>query len=139
MKGSVLLTKLSNTFSDPKEIRHSLHVFVAVLVLIYLIQWLVKYIHKIKMLPPGPWGIPIFGFLPFMTAEKPACFMDLAKKYGSVFSTRMGNQLMVVISDHKLIRENFRKQEYSDRPDTPLMGVLDGYGRCTEFTYPLQW
>lgn len=130
IKGSVLLTKLSNTLSDPKEIRSSLHVFLAVLSLIYIVQWLIKFMHQLKTLPPGPWGIPVLGFLPFMRREKHNCFMDLAKKYGSVFSTRIGNQLTVVVSDYKLIRENFVKQEYTNRPDTPFMSVLDGYGRC---------
>lgn len=128
IKGSVLLSKITNTITDPLEIRKSLHVFLAVLVLIYVVQWLLNFVHRLKTLPPGPWGIPVLGFLPFMGREKHTCFMDLAKKYGAVFSTQMGNQLTVVVSDYKLIRENFRKQEYSNRPDTPFMSVLGGYG-----------
>lgn len=134
IKGSVLISKITNTLSDPLEIRKSLHVFLAVLALIYVGQWLVKFVRELKTLPPGPWGIPVLGFLPFMRREKHNCFIDLAKKYGTVFSTRMGNQLTVVISDYKLIRENFRKQEYSDRPNTPFMNVLGGYG-----TYQTQY
>lgn len=130
IKGSVLLSKITNTITDPLEIRKSLHVFLAVLVLIYVVQWLLNFVHRLKTLPPGPWGIPVLGFLPFMGREKHTCFMDLAKKYGAVFSTQMGNQLTVVVSDYKLIRENFRKQEYSNRPDTPFMSVLGGYGEC---------
>lgn len=128
-KGSVLWSKLGKTFSDPTEIRKSLHVFLAVLIVIYIVQWIVKFVHKMKTLPPGPWGLPVIGFLPFVRGAKHNCFMELAKKYGGVFSTQMGNQLTVVISDYKLIRENLVKQEYSDRPNTPFMSVLGGYGK----------
>lgn len=133
IKGSVFLSKITNTLCDPSEIRKFLHIFLTVLVLIYIVQWLFKFVHQLKTLPPGPWGIPVLGFLPFIRREKHNCFIDLAKKYGTVFSTRMGNQLTVVISDYKLIREYFCKQEFSNRPDTPFMNVLGGYGECSLF------
>lgn len=127
-KGSVLLTKLTNATFDTQEIRSSLHIFVVILVIVLILQWLLKYWNELRSLPPGPWGLPVIGYLPFMGQVKHLDFMDLAKKYGSVFSAKMGNQLTVVISDYKLIRENFRKTEYSSRPDTPLMQTIEGYG-----------
>lgn len=119
------MSKFSND-----DIRGSLHVFVIALGLVLVVQWLIKYLRVLKTLPPGPWGLPIIGFLPFIGQEKHISFMGLAKKYGSVFCTQMGNQLTVVISDYKLIRESFVKQEFSNRPDTPFMHTLEGYGMC---------
>ena len=55
-------------------------------------------------------------------------YNDLARKYGSMFSTRLGNQLVVVLSDHKIIREAFRREEFTGRPHTEFMNILDGYG-----------
>lgn len=55
-------------------------------------------------------------------------YKDLARKYGTMFSTRLGNQLVVVLSDHKTIREAFRKEEFTGRPHTEFMNILEGYG-----------
>ncbi|KAJ9590643.1 hypothetical protein L9F63_016314 [Diploptera punctata] len=83
----------------------------------------------LKHLPPGPWGLPVLGYLPFVKGEAPHIhFKDLAKKYGTMFSTRLGNQLIVFLSDHKIIREAFRREEFTGRPHTEFINILGGYG-----------
>jgi hypothetical protein len=43
-----------------------------------------KSINK-KLMPGGPIGLPIVGYLPFL-GSKPHCkFVQLSKKYGNVF------------------------------------------------------
>ncbi|KAI5636308.1 cytochrome p450 domain-containing protein [Phthorimaea operculella] len=51
-----------------------------------------------------------------------------ASAYGALFSARLGNQLTVVLSDYRLIREAFRREEFTGRPSTPLMHTLEGLG-----------
>lgn len=102
----------------------TLVVFLVVLVIVRLIQ----IFRELKSLPPGPWGLPIFGYLPFLKTEAHIHFGELAKKYGSLFSTRLGNQLIVVVSDHKAIREAFRREEFTGRPHTEFSNILGGYG-----------
>lgn len=80
------------------------------------------------MLPPGPWGLPVMGYLAFIGHEKHTRYLELAKRYGSLFSARLGNQLTVVMSDYKMIRDAFRREEFTGRPDTPFMQTLDGFG-----------
>lgn len=102
----------------------TLAVFLFVLVCARLFQ----VFRELKTLPPGPWGLPIFGYLPFLRTEAHLHFGELAKKYGSLFSTRLGNQLIVVVSDHKAIREAFRREEFTGRPHTEFSNILGGYG-----------
>lgn len=113
---------------DVKEVRSCLYVFISVLLMVVLIQWLLKCYREIKLLPPGPWGIPVMGYLAFLGQEKHTQYMELAKKYGGVFSARLGTQLTVVVSDYKVIRDTFRKKEYTGRPDTPFIQTMDGFG-----------
>lgn len=90
--------------------------------------------NKNNILPPGPLGIPILGYLTFLGNEKHTKFEYLSKKYGSIFSARLGCQLTVVISDYKIIREAFKKYEFSGRPKTPLMNTLNGFGKFNNST-----
>lgn len=116
-----------------KEVRsndfhNTLLIFATILSIISLIQWLFNTYRELKSLPPGPWGFPIVGYLTFMGHEKHTRFMELAKEYGTLFSARLGSQLTVVMSDYKMIRECFRRDEFTGRPDTPFMQTLNGFG-----------
>lgn len=111
----------------------TLMVFVAALLVVRCIQWL-KYI---RTLPPGPWGIPIFGYLPFVKGDVHLQFGELAKRYGSMFSARFGTQLVVVLSDYRVIRDTFRREEFTGRPHTEFINILDGYGECRAQRIPI--
>lgn len=113
---------ISETRSD---ILYSLLVFVMVLGIVRWVQW-VKYLMT---LPPGPWGYPIIGYLPFIKGDLHLAFGKLAQKYGSMFSARLGSQLIVVLSDYRTIRDAFRREEFSGRPHTEFMNILGGYGK----------
>lgn len=104
---------------------NTLLVFVGVLGVARLCQWC----RQLKSLPPGPWGLPLFGYLPFMrNVDAHVRFGELAKKYGSVISARLGTQLVVVLSDYKIIRETFKREEFTGRPHTEFYNILGGYG-----------
>lgn len=115
------------------EIKHNarstLLVFSLALLCILIIQWIYKQIKISRSLPPGPWGLPIIGILNYIGSEKHTSFMKLAKEYGTLFSARLGSQLTVVISDYKLIREAFKREEFTGRPNTPLLYCLNGMGK----------
>ena len=86
-----------------------------------------------RSLPPGPNGLPFVGYLPYIRREFHEELTHLSKKHGSVFSLRLGSELIVVLSDHRVIREAFRREEFACRPDNDFMKLLDGYGTFIPF------
>jgi 26-hydroxylase len=81
-----------------------------------------------RALPPGPRGLPLVGYLPFLGGDAHLCFADLAEKYGPIFSLKLGSQFVVVLSDHKLVREAFRREDFTARPLSEFTNILGGYG-----------
>lgn len=114
--------------NDISDVRSTLLFFVGILSLTLFVQWLYNTYKQIKKLPPGPWGLPVLGYLAFIGNEKHTSFMELSKIYGSIFSARLGRQLTVVLSDYKMIRDLFKKEEFTGRPNTPFLQTLNGFG-----------
>lgn len=114
------------------DVQKTLIVFCCALFLIFVLQCLIKSIIEIARLPPGPYGIFPFGILRFIGHEKHKSFMKLAATYGPLFSCKLGQQLHIVISDYKLIREIFKKESLTGRPRTPLISVLNGMGEFAD-------
>lgn len=81
-------------------------------------------------MPPGPWGLPIVGFLPFMDGDQPHLTLTkVAKQFGPIFGISMGSVYTVVLSDHKLVREAFAKDAFSGRAPLYLThGIMHGNG-----------
>ncbi|QQP31421.1 Cytochrome P450 CYP3029A1, partial [Caligus rogercresseyi] len=88
--------------------------------------WLEKYLRakkdnrsSIKCLPPGPTGLPLIGYLPFLNPfSLGESFKRLAIKYGSVFSLSVGTEHAVVLNDYESIKSVFSRPEFNNRPDT---------------------
>ena len=103
-------------------------------------------------LPPGPFGLPILGYLPFINPVKPhETISELVTKYGKIFSMQMGQILCIVLADPEIIRTIFSKSKfqltlfsffYRTKPNihyflaetsgrAPLFlthGIMNGYG-----------
>ena len=83
------------------------------------IWWLQQILHRNKRLPPGPIGIPLLGYLPFMNVyHLGESFAKLGRKFGNVFSLKVGTELAVVLDDYDTIVNAFSKPELCSRPDT---------------------
>ncbi|XP_030845749.1 cytochrome P450 2J2 [Strongylocentrotus purpuratus] len=87
-------------------------VFLGVVIFL-LCFWVVR---RPKNLPPGPWSLPIIGynFKPGLIHE---AYMDLAKKYGPIFSLRRGSFVFVILNDRESITQALVKsgEFFSDR------------------------
>ncbi|WMV10105.1 hypothetical protein MTR67_003490 [Solanum verrucosum] len=85
---------------------------------------LIFLLHKAKMsrttfLPPGPVGLPFIGNLHQYDSLNPHIyFRKLSKKYGKIFSLKIGSATMVVISSAKLAKEVTQIQDltFCSRP-----------------------
>lgn len=62
-------------------------------------------------LPPGPRGLPIVGFLPFLTTNLHYQFAELARQYGPIVKIQLGSRLCFVVSSPSSVKEVMREQD----------------------------
>jgi cytochrome P450 family 77 subfamily A len=87
-------------------------------------------------LPPGPPGWPIVGNLvQVILQRRPFMYVvgDLRKKYGPIFTLKMGARTMVIISSSDLIHEALIKRgpSFANRPPDSPTRLLFSCGKCT--------
>ncbi|KAH0954656.1 hypothetical protein HN011_004368, partial [Eciton burchellii] len=94
---------------------------------------LLLYVYKGRRnlrLAPGPRGVPILGYLPWIDPERPHLSLtDLARKYGPICGLRMGSVYTILLSDPQLVRQAFAKDAFAGRAPLYLThGIMQGYG-----------
>ncbi|KAJ4847201.1 hypothetical protein Tsubulata_049635, partial [Turnera subulata] len=68
-------------------------------------------VHEPRLLPPGPRGLPIIGYLPFLTPNLHQLFLNLARTYGPIYKLSLGQKLCIVISSPTLAKEVVQEQD----------------------------
>ncbi|XP_020363305.1 cytochrome P450 2M1-like [Oncorhynchus kisutch] len=108
-----------------------LSIIMAIVVIILL--W--KYMGKQRSyghLPPGPSLIPLLGNLLQMDLKRPdKSYMELSKKYGSVFTVWLGPKPVVVVSGYQAIKEALVDQgeEFNGRANPAItMKLFNEHG-----------
>ena len=67
--------------------------------------------------PPGPWGLPIVGYLPFVDTKRPnVYFAELAKKHGDVYQLQMGSYKLVVVNGQRAVKLLYGKADFLSKP-----------------------
>ena len=68
---------------------------------------------------PGPWGLPIVGYIPFLGRRMNKTITALSKRYGDVFQISIGTRKIVVVNGQKAIREALLTKgvDFAGRPD----------------------
>ena len=91
---------------------------------VYALKWI--HLFRRKHYPPGPWGFPVVGHLPFFGSHPPATFLKWQRMYGNVFRIRMGSWKTVVINDYSSIKDALDRQDdaFSSRPRFLTMETL---------------
>uniref|UniRef100_A0A182VPZ7 Cytochrome P450 n=1 Tax=Anopheles minimus TaxID=112268 RepID=A0A182VPZ7_9DIPT len=104
--------------------------FMPVAVLLFLLGWFIISFCRRHRKPPGPYGLPFIGYLPFIDARKPyETFSQLAKRHGHIYGLWMGQVYAIVLTDPALIRTILAKEEATGR--APLFithGIMGGHG-----------
>lgn len=89
---------------------------VVVLMIIVMVLW---YGTIPRNLPPGPYGLPLLGCIPYLQVTSPHFILEKwVKKYGPIMSFYMGGHLVVVLGDRRVMDETLVKQAeaYAGRP-----------------------
>ncbi|XP_053200642.1 cytochrome P450 2C15-like [Panonychus citri] len=91
-----------------------------------IFNYLVSQVNRLVRLPNGPWGYPIVGYLPFIKDDIYLVFDRLAKKYGPVFSLKLGKHDTVVICDWEHLKVAFADEALLARPhENFYAGLID--------------
>ncbi|UYV83344.1 Cyp18a1 [Cordylochernes scorpioides] len=80
---------------------------------------------KSRALPPGPWGLPVLGYLPFLGRSPLAAFNKLFHRYGDVVGLQMGSRYVVLLGSYKVVREAFKMRETLERPPSSTFEIRD--------------
>ncbi|CAG2191909.1 CYP1A1 [Mytilus edulis] len=91
--------------------------------------------------PPGPWGLPFVGYLPFFSKNPPRKCTQLAKTYGDIFCIRLGSWPTIVLNSKAAIREALVEQSdtFSDRPDFFSCKVVNNMRSLGFGSYNARW
>ncbi|XP_069830123.1 cytochrome P450 2K6-like [Dendropsophus ebraccatus] len=108
-------------------------VLLSIIVCIFLVTVLYKRKEDVPHnYPPGPKPLPIIGNIFDLDMKNPhLSYQELAKKYGPVYSIKIGVQKMVVLCGYDTVREALVNQadEFAGRPDVPVFrDMTRGYG-----------
>jgi cytochrome P450 len=93
--------------------------FYAIISIILLsIYYFWRRYNEMKRLPPGPWGLPIVGYLPFIDQNQYRMPMQMGNKYGPIFSLQLGQYLVVFLHSYEIAKEAFLKHAdvFAGRP-----------------------
>ncbi|GAB6027682.1 Cytochrome P450 2 sub R member 1 [Chamberlinius hualienensis] len=96
------------------------------IILTFLIVLSIRHAIKIWQLPPGPWGLPLIGYLPWIGRKPCVTFLGLKKKYGGFFSVNLGGMTMLVLNDWHVIKATLidRRHDFSGRPSNCLTDTM---------------
>ncbi|CAH1453730.1 unnamed protein product [Lactuca virosa] len=80
-------------------------------------------------LPPGPSGLPVVGYLPFLTSNLHQRFTDMSHRYGPIFSLWLGRKFHVVVNSVDLAKVVARDldQAFANR-SPPVTALTITYG-----------
>ena len=112
------------------ELLYRTEVWAAIFVLILFYAVAAALRKRSSLEPPGPWGLPVVGYMPFLGKKMNLTINQLAKKYGDVFQLKIGSRKVVVISGQKRIREAMMNSgtTFAGRPDFYSYVVVENFG-----------
>ncbi|XP_051130121.1 labd-13Z-ene-9,15,16-triol synthase, chloroplastic-like [Andrographis paniculata] len=110
------------------QFSQSVLTLVSILVVISTIFYFKFQSKSSSKLPPGPWGVPILGYLPFIGSDMNK-LSQLASKYGQIYKLQLGNKLCVVVNSPALVKEVVRDHDivFANR-SVPVAAFVATYG-----------
>ncbi|KAI7746539.1 hypothetical protein M8C21_004681 [Ambrosia artemisiifolia] len=116
--------------NEQDELARAILTISVMILLLVCYQWKQSYSRNCTTpLPPGPYGLPVVGYLPFIGSNLHERFTKLAKTYGPIFSLRLGSKLHVVVNSMDLVKvvAHDMDQTFANR-SPPLTALIMSYG-----------
>ncbi|KAL0409457.1 UNVERIFIED_CONTAM: Flavonoid 3'-monooxygenase [Sesamum radiatum] len=116
------------SLSDSSPLSAPLLILISLPIFWCLFMLFTKSGNKTAPLPPGPRGLPILGYLPFIRPDMHIQFTELAHQYGPIYKLWLGTKLCTVISSASLVKEIVRDQDtiFANRHST-VAGRIGSY------------
>ncbi|CAL1262528.1 unnamed protein product [Larinioides sclopetarius] len=73
--------------------------------------------------PPGPYGLPLVGYIPFMSSKPYEDLLKLGKTYGGVYSLQLGSQYCIILDDYQSTKDAFAQDAFMGRPPENLFDL----------------
>jgi len=94
------------------------------ILLLFIVKYFLDEFDERRKFPKGPLGLPLLGYLPFVTSKPHKHFAKLALKYGPVFSLKLGTERFVILNSFDAIQDAFRQDSFSGRPTESVFNAL---------------
>ncbi|KAL2235967.1 UNVERIFIED_CONTAM: Isoflavone 3'-hydroxylase, partial [Sesamum indicum] len=116
------------SLSDSSLLSAPLLILISLPIFWCLFMLFIKSGKKTPPLPPGPRGLPILGYFPFLRPDLHIQFTELARQYGPIYKIWLGTKLCIVISSPSLIKEIVRDHDtiFANREST-VAGPICSY------------
>ncbi|CAN1186066.1 Flavonoid 3'-monooxygenase [Linum perenne] len=113
--------------ASSSDLRQLALIMTALVMVLIVVLWLLLE-RANETLPPGPCGLPIVGYLPFLSTQLHKRFTELAEVHGPVYKLWLGCKMYVVIGSPSLAKQ-VREQvvTFSDR-DLLIASKIISYG-----------
>uniref|UniRef100_A0A7N0UE57 Cytochrome P450 n=1 Tax=Kalanchoe fedtschenkoi TaxID=63787 RepID=A0A7N0UE57_KALFE len=81
------------------------------------------------LLPPGPRGLPVLGYIPFLGTQLHLTFTKLGDLYGPIYKIWLGRKLCVILSSPDVVSEVVKDQDaiFANR-DSTVASMIATYG-----------
>ena len=90
----------------------------------YILLSSIKSYWKRRNFPPGPYGLPLIGYAPFIPIDYKPVFNKLAKTYGKIFSITLYGTDVVIVSDFDVIKKIMMKDVFNGRPEKWMFSLF---------------
>ncbi|GFU01048.1 cytochrome P450 2F2 [Trichonephila clavipes] len=99
------------------------------LIFVKLLQKTVKWLTILRKGPPGPVGLPIVGYLPFLGKEPHKTLRKMKEKYGDIIGVYLGPKYTVVLNEYTVAKEVLGHPYALDRSEELFSSLGDlGFG-----------
>ncbi|KAG8445798.1 hypothetical protein GDO86_010547, partial [Hymenochirus boettgeri] len=101
--------------------------FVLVIAILYVLNGFIQS-DTLKDFPPGPRGWPLIGNLLSIDLKQPhLTYIELSKKYGSVFSIQLGMQKAVILAGYETVKDALvnHADEFGARAESSIIREID--------------